>query len=394
MSRLSVFASFFGVTCLIVVLSIMNGFNANQEDRLLAIEPHVVVEYPVGQVSAEDLAKMQSSRQELSRNPNVSDIIQFESQDVILRTVDGLFSGAEARGMEEKGLNQLLARVINRSGRSIFNPSHYELSRGGVILGSGLARSLNVFEGDEITVMPPETLLLPSGEIPTVERVRVEFILLSNVSEIDSKMMYYIKGETLQRLADSASLRKGFELRLSETALADRFIRQIRGGLSGTPIQTTSWKDRNEILFFALKLEKIAMTTFLVLSILITVFSLITVMMMLITDKQKDIGLLMALGLSKKRTQRLFVSMGLMLAMGGVFAGLITGVLISWVLDVFPIPMPNIYYDAEFPSVVDLQQILIVVIGLSALSFFASYLPVKRTLKQTPVEALRKIRKN
>ena len=105
--------------------------------------------------------------------------------------------------------------------------------------------------------------------------------------------------------------------------------------------------------------------------------------------KPKDIGLLMALGLSRKKAQRIFISVGFFLSLAGMMSGLIVGVLIIYSLDYFPIPMPNIYYDAEFPSTVDIYQVFIVCLSLMLLSFLAAYLPVSKALNLTPVEALK-----
>src|SRR5690606_32322480 len=129
-----------------------------------------------------------------------------------------------------------------------------------------------------------ESLLLPAGEIPTFEKVRVATILTSDIADIDSQMIFYDQTKGLRRLKKTASFETGIEVRLARPSEAAAWSKKLQETL-GPEFEVATWGDRNSALFFALKMEKVAMSTFLSLSILITCFALFTVLIMLITQK-------------------------------------------------------------------------------------------------------------
>jgi lipoprotein-releasing system permease protein len=156
------------------------------------------------------------------------------------------------------------------------------------------------------------------------------------------------------------------------------------------PLVFENWTDRNRALFMALRLEKFAMTTFLFLSVLITCFSPITLLAMLISQKRKEIGLLMALGYSRQKVQRLFFRIGVMLAGSGLFLGVAAGVLVSWLLQKFPIEiLPDIYYDTVLPSVINWGTVFWVAIFCSIVAVLAAFVPAYRSVLRDPSDNLR-----
>ncbi|RYZ64948.1 MAG: ABC transporter permease, partial [Proteobacteria bacterium] len=322
-----------GVMSLVIVISVMNGFNDQIRKRLLAVEPHLVASFPSRQSA--DEVKGSKLYQDLKSRPGVQTDL-FENQDVIIRTVDGNFGGAIARGVEAETLAYILREThsVVSAGRpqtSIDTPPISEetadLDQGQVLIGIDLARALGIFEGDTITLIAPEALLLPPGEAPPFERATVKSLLTTNLADIDEKVIFYGRGKSLVAFRNSPSRSSGFEIRLPQP----ENFQPLKNEIQAKGWNVESWVDRNSSLFFALKMEKFAMGGFLALAGLIASFSIVTVLVLLMTQKRKDIGLLMGLGLSPAKTQALFIRVGLILSAIGIGTGLVLGVVISLV---------------------------------------------------------------
>lgn len=386
-----------GVMALIVVLSVMNGFNEQIRHRLLAVEPHLVVTVP-GLSNPEGI-KAHESFLAMRAKPGVQ-AEAFENQDVILRTVDGLFGGAVARGIERDALEYILRETKKASGtqsqmgaqvgQGVETPpvatESAELGPGEVLLGIDLARSLGIFEGDRITVVSPEALLLPAGEAPNFERVLVKGLIQTNIADIDAKVVFYNRSVTFTALKESASREAGFEVRLPNPMN----FKLEQNELLAKGLKVETWVDRNSTLFYALRLEKTAIGSLLGLSALIASFSIITVLVLLLTQKRKDIGLLMALGLSPQRARKLFMGVGLMLSSIGIGIGVPLGLFICWVVDNYKIPIrSDIYYDATIPAKVDPWFVAGVVLVAGLVALFSAYFPARSHTSELPSELLK-----
>lgn len=386
-----------GVMALIVVSSVMNGFNDQIKKRLLVIEPHLVVKVP----GAETPEKVAESPiyQDFSKRSGVRAEI-YENQEVIIRTVDGLFQGALAKGIEPEALAQIIkeSNEIARAGKisSLDEVDGFEtpdlsaeslrLEAGEVMIGIDLARVLGIFEGDKIVVIAPEALLLPSGEAPPFERVTVRGFLRTNLEDIDANMMFFARGKTLGSFRRSLSREVGFEIRLPDALRADG----VKKELVAQGLDAQTWIDRNSALFYALKLEKVAMSVLLGLAALIASFSIVTVLILLLMQKRKDIGLFMAIGLSPRATRGLFVRVGLILSSIGIFGGLIVGLIVCFVIARYPLSiLPNIYYDTTIPASVDPRFVVGILLVSGVISFLSAYWPARSATLELPAEALR-----
>ncbi|MES2855497.1 MAG: FtsX-like permease family protein [Bdellovibrionota bacterium] len=386
-----------GVLSLVVVISVMNGFNDSIRQRLLAVEPHLMVQIP-GLETANQI-RTSSMYQFLSARPGTQTQL-YETQDVILRTVDGLFDGAIARGVEPVALKFILehtrsqlstAEMVGSNG--IETPPIDEetatLGPGEVLVGIDLARSLGIFEGDKLTIIAPEALLLPAGEAPPFERVTVKSLLTTNLPDIDSKVVFYGQAQSLGNLSRSIGRQIGIEVRTDDPESIEELKAEVvkRGG------QAQSWIDRNSTLFYALRMEKFAIGVFLSLAALIASFSIVTVLILLLTQKRKDIGLLMGLGLSPKQTRNIFVQLGMILSTMGIMTGLISGVVISLVIDNYRIPiLPEVYYDATIPARVDPVFVTVIFVVSLIVAYLSAWIPANTTTKESPADALRSVK--
>lgn len=385
-----------GVMSLVVVISVMNGFNDQMRKRLLAVEPHLVVQ--VDDLKSSQALETIPLYTFLTSKPGVKTEI-FETQDVILRTVDGLFGGAVAKGVSSASMYQLLKEtrpVITRSTDGYETPPLLEesaaLHAGEVFIGIDLARSLGIFEGDKITVIPPEALLLPAGEAPPFERVLVKGLVTTNIPDIDSKVIFYGRGVTFQGFRGPASLSVGYEIRLPDPYRYEKLRAELLKQ-AGSQMHVATWIERNSSLFYALRMEKMAMSTFLGLAALIASFSIVTVLVLLLTQKRKDIGVLMSMGLSPHRARWLFVRLGLLLSSVGIGLGIGLGILICWIVNRYPLSiLPDIYYDTTIPAKVEPSFIFGILIVAGAIAFISAYLPAKANTDVLPAESLRSSR--
>lgn len=416
MTRLSLLGVTLGVMTMIVVLSVMTGFSKIIRDRLLSIEPHLTVAAGQGMQALEGDATEANTVSESGpdRGPHPTrkslegffegtpgtEISSYERQDVIIRTMDGLFSGGVAKGLDESGLRLFqsgLTRTkqkvpgsasddISIKSESAGSSFTSDLKANEIVIGADLARGLGIFEEDEVVLLPPESLLAPKGEVPQIERVKVRALLRTNIPDIDGHVIFYRKDRTLKRFQGAASRTYGFEIRLADPDGVNQWLEPLK--VQGWKVET--WQTRNSALFYSLKMERMLFSIFLGLTILISSFSIVIVLVMLSVHKRREIGTLMALGLSPRKTQVVFTQLGLMLSGTGVFVGLILGLSICLVgrnldLDF----LPDIYYDTRIPfelepSLLGGIMIIAVLVGL-----VAAWIPARINSRLTPIEALR-----
>ncbi len=383
-----------GVMSLVIVMSVMNGFNASIKNRLLAVEPHLVVtlkgKNQIGEIEADPI--YHDVKKDLSLQ-----VETFESQDVIIRTAEGLYGGAVARSVEKEALKHIFDEVHKADNQrkalkklddlvTKVADETIDLAEDEVVIGVDLAHSLGIFEGDQIVAISPETLLLPKTEVPKIEKLRVKTTISTNIPEIDSKFIYYARDKSFTHLKFSASKEAGIEIRLPNP---DNF-QELKSELEKKGAIVSSWRDRNSTLFYALRMEKLAMGAFLSLSALIASFSIVTVLILLLTQKRKDIGVLMAMGLSKRDTRKLFLKLGLTLSSIGLFGGLFLGIIVCVLIDHYPLPiLPDIYYDATIPAKVDPVLVVVTIIFATIISVLSAWLPTTRYTNLNPADALR-----
>ena len=378
-----------GVMAMIVVLSVMAGFDDAIQNRLLRVEPHVVVENPDPALA---------TRIELD-SPQWGTAQRYNKQDVIVRTADGLYSGAVAYGIESDVLKKLAKRVRTRvevvdtsqgnvtSVKPKTTEVDFVLSVGEIAMGADLARSLGIWEGDEVTLVTPESLLLPAGEMPTLEKVKVRALLRTDVPEIDGHVFYYDIALGMRKFRDTASIEKGIEIRLLDPDKAPMVAAEITK-LGAKDVQT--WQTRNKALFYSLKMEKSLMGIFLAVTLLVSSFSVVAVLVLLVTEKRRDVGILKAIGATRGRIRRIFMSVGLVLGTSGVALGAALGLLICWLLERYPlIKLPDIYYDTTVPVRVEYLVVVSVLVFGALLAFFGALGPAWRISRFEPVRALR-----
>jgi lipoprotein-releasing system permease protein len=384
-ARLSILGLSVSLSALFVVISVMTALNKNIRDRMLAVEPHLVV-YEI------EKEKLENALGQLKiKNYKIN---FFASQDVILRTVDGKFRGAIAKALPQETLSwslEEIRRIQSKSKKSDFqnlDNTYDNLENTEVVIGVDLAHSLGVFEGETLLVFPPEGLLLPPSEVPPSERIFVKKILSSNIADIDSQLLLYVQNKALVSMRSTASLNKGYELRIIDPDEASDLKNKLREKFSDVKVET--WKDRNSALFFALKLEKIMISLFLSMAALVALLSMVAVVTLLISQKKKEIGLLQALGYSSKGIQILFMKLGLLTSLVGIIIGTVFGLGISLYIQKYPLNvLPEIYYDSEIPALVQWDFVIVVILITLLLSFLGAVVAGRQARGIEPAQMLK-----
>ncbi len=385
------------VTAFLIVIFVMGGMNESIQKRILALEPHLTLTQKTA--DRVRLAEVLALLSPLKNDYPGMRSSAFETQDVILRTLDGKFRGAVARGKSKESfedfidqLNQLQRQNEFGSAAEIWNSSDVP-GTGEIVMGIDLARSLELLEGEYITVIPPEGLILAPGEAPPFEKVRIKKIISTNLADVDAQFVFYQKGRALNNFTKSASRQTGVEWWLPDGYKADQLKNKILKSLDETQknnFLVETWQERNGALFYALRLEKLMIGIFLALAGLVAGTSILTVLALLMSQKKRDIALLMTLGMSKVKTSQLFTKMGLCLSGTGVGLGLILGTAISYYIQENPInALPQIYYDSRIPAQVDLWVLLGVLIVGGVVAFLGSWVPARTALQIEPSQALR-----
>jgi lipoprotein-releasing system permease protein len=384
-SRISIAGIWLGVMALILVVSVMNGFNQSIRKRLLAVEPHLVIDF-------NDLENSKS----VVEHPVYEQLMGLETelvapishQDVILRTSDGFVQHAVANGVTRERLLQLLEYANQKSGRvdAELKAKIENLGTNEMILGVGLADMIGLFREDTVVIIPPENLLLPSSEIPTLSQGTVKGFISTDVERIDGRSFYYILDQSFPRLGQTAGRSLAVEVWLQHPDQADTLKTQ----LSRPDIKVETWKERNASLFFALKIEKFVVSFLVGLSTMIAGLSIISVMVLLLTQKKKDVGNLLAMGMTKARTKNIFVGIGMFLALFGVLGGVISGVILALLVDRYSQDvLPAFYQETNIPTEIQLWQVATIVGIAVVFSYFALNVTMKRLSSFKPSEILR-----
>lgn len=380
------------VTAFLVVLFVMNGMNANIRERILGLEPHLYIQ--VSGFSNANVLENHPVMLRVKENPDHKAYV-YETHDVIIRSQDGQFRGAIARGVTEESLSHLLVQTkqeqekknTNNPLSNYWEPSDLP-SEGEVIIGIDLAQALGVFEGDFLTVVSPMGLLLPPGEAPKFERVRIKRTITTSLPQVDSQFIFYQRGKSLSGLSGDELKKTGIEVWIKDQNELEK-LKEDLVKFQGVGVET--WKDRNSALLYALRLEKLTIGVFLGIAGMIAASSILTVLALLLHQKRKDIATLRTLGFSAKQTVKTFALIGSMLSMVGVVTGVVLGSAIGLYIEKNPINLlsSDVYYDSSIPAQVDFGLVLLVLIVSSIIAFVGSYLPARVINEIQPSEVLR-----
>lgn len=405
---LSLISITLSVMSFLIVLFVMNGMNKNIERRTLLLEPHLVVtpslEALASHSGVEGIAKKEQfqnsiieSSKELFKD-ELSFIDRFEKQDVIIRTYDGQFRSAVARGISIESMNHIFTS-LNELFKDRYSEESFAVESlpqsDEVLIGSDLARALNILPGDFITLVLPESLVGAASAPPQVVKLQVKKIISTDLQDLDSQMVYYRIDTKNYMLKSSRGLVSGVELWFKQgydaQSYKDKFTAYMKKNHSDLLLQAETWRDRNSAVFFALNVEKIMIGLILALAGLIASSSIVTVILLLISEKRQDIAILKTLGLSNKRTIELFMKIGFSIAQIGLISGVTLGLILGLILEHFPIRLnQEMYYDPVVPASINWWLVLGVFVFGSLLALIGTYLPSKTVTEVNIAESIKK----
>ena len=372
-----------GVTTLVIALAMNTGFRQAIRDRLLSVTAHVNLK----PLSPEGIHNYQQVMQLIEPTPGVRSI-----EPAVYNTVLLSFGG-RARGIVLKGVDPELALRAGEAlqhvseGSPSFLPAADEIPV--LLVGRILAEELKISVGDYVTLTSPQGTLTPFGLLPRAKRFRVGGIFDSGFYDYDANWGFVTlaSAQNLAGVGDVVSLLEVRVAKLDDARqVADELLRRV-----GPGFLATTWMDENRALFRALSLEKLVTALFIGLITFVAGLNILVVLTMTVTDRARDIAVLMAMGTRRAQIRRIFVLEGLAVSVAGTVAGLVAGYGLAWILDRWRLIRlnPEIYAIPYVPFHANgLDAIWIAVAALS-ISVAATILPARSAARILPVEILR-----
>ncbi|MDQ7727493.1 lipoprotein-releasing ABC transporter permease subunit [Halomonas sp. SpR8] len=375
-----------GVAVLILVLSVMNGFDHELRTRILGMVPHAKIESRVGMVEWESLAE------ELMQREHVIGAAPYVEQQ-------GMFSvGGRNQGAMVNGINPDWEGRVSIVGEHMRQGELADLVPGewNVVLGSMLARNLGVGVGDRVTLLVPEASITPAGVFPRLKRFTVSGIF-SVGAELDANLAYanIEDMQTLARLGDAVG---GLRLELDDLFAASSETQAILNEL-GPEYRGSDWTFSQGNLFQAIQMEKRMIALLLTVIIAVAAFNIVSTLVMVVTDKRADIAILRTIGAKPSSIMGIFIVQGMAIGLIGIAIGVAVGVLlaltiadlIGWVEGTLGIQFldAGVYFISDLPSQLQWGDVIRIVLAAFGLTFLSTLYPAWRAAKVQPADVLR-----
>ena len=395
-TAISVFGVFLGTAAPILALSVMSGFEADLKGKIRGAKADVVVTIPEDRPFLE----WQGVRKRIMSVPGVLAATPFLEAEVMVR------SGASPAGIVLRGIDPASAASVLDLARTtrecniddLAHPERVELDpltpenqkdAPTIILGEELyMRTLRVFPGSLVDVVCPLCKMGPQGPMPGLKGFRVAGHFYSGMYEFDSKLAYVALKEAQAFLRMPGEV-TGIDVRTADPDDAPRVAAAIQSAL-GTGYEAQSWEDLNKGLFMALRLEKIAMFVVLTFIALVASFSIVSTLIMMATEKAREVAILKAMGAEDGAVQRVFVAEGIYIGLIGLIVGVATGIAGCLLIKRYGLPLPtDVYYITQLPVVMRTGEIATVAASALVLCFLATVYPAWLAARMRPVDGLR-----
>lgn len=424
-----------GVWALILALSVMHGFAGDLRAKILRTNAHVVVQPKDAAGTLGDGLALSDALADVDGVREVTpsaygEVMMASSTNVVVNVVvkgmsdDALASSDQLRGRVDPGQ----ARWISHPEELLSDRSRFPLGLGGappgdptsppsggapsgaqtspfdaapsldvarvepgVFLGVELARSLNLDVGSEFQMISPDGDVGPTGLRPKLKSFRVAGIFTTGMYEYDQKLAY-LAIEDAQRFFNLGDQLNRVEIQLADAEQTDAVLARIRTLLAqrpGPPLEALGWKERNKNLFSALEIERLAMFFILGLTMLVAALAIVSSLVMLVVQRQRDIALLKALGASNRGVVRTFLVIGGFIGAVATVTGVFMGVGAALAMDAFGVPLPHEYYIETVPVQVSAAEVLVVAAAAYGMCLAATVYPSWAASRLRPVEGLR-----
>ncbi len=415
-----------GVSSLIIVLSIMSGFEDDLKRKILGANAHIVV----GK-NGDDFTEYGEVRNKVAGVDGVKTAAAFVLGDGMISSDVGL-SGTLVKGIDARSLDATrdlrktmekgdikflldpelipgrrtpLSYGLERRGLSVSGstiapardfatpvvqePKELRARLPGIVIGRELARALRAYVGGTVKLVSPASEEIgPLGPTPKLRRFRVAGIFYSGMYEYDAKFSY-MDIKQAQRFFGKRKRVSGIEVKvgvLSETA---RIVEELKRKLGGFPYRVKDWRSMNKELFSALLLEKLAMFIALAMIVVVASFLIVSILVMIVLQRGKEIAILKSIGISDSSITKIFVVQGMILGVGGTLFGVVLGIVVSLLLGAFVKLSGSIFYIEHLPVVMDWAEILVIAVAAVLMSYLATIYPAMIAAQLRPVEGLR-----
>jgi lipoprotein-releasing system permease protein len=377
-----------GVAALIVVLSVMNGFQKELRTRILGVASHVQVSGRGG-----ELAAWQQVAEQAGKHRQVLAVAPYVAAQGML-SFDQTVRGALVRGVLPEAEEQVadFNRHMRGGSMQLLKPGEF-----GIILGAELARTLQVFTGDKVTLIAPQGLVTPAAILPRLKQFKVVGMFEAGMYEYDSglALIHLADAQALYRMEDRVS---GVRLKLDDLFAAPRVARELLS-LVEADVFIADWTRSHANFFRAVQIEKNVMFIILLLIVAVAAFNIVSTLVMAVTDKESDIAILRTLGASPASIMQVFIVQGALIGVIGLALGLAGGIALALNIDVV-VPAierlfntqflaKEVYYISELPSDLQWRDVGVIAAVSFALTLLATLYPSWRASRVNPAEALR-----
>jgi lipoprotein-releasing system permease protein len=375
-----------GVTTLITVLSVMNGFETELRERILGMVSHAEIK-----AYESNFTDWRDVIESASKHPEVVAAAPFIEQETMLQN-------RRVRGAIVRGISPELEQGVSEIASSIVSGDFSQLNGGeyNILLGTGLAANLGVGLGEKVTVFAPQIRSTPMGAIPPMRRFTVVGLFEVGVHEYDSALavIHLEDAAKLFRYGESVG---GVRLKLNDMFRAYAVARDLASQLEGF-YQVRDWSQQHVNFFRAVKTEKTVMFVILSLIVAVAAFNIISTLVMVVTDKQADIAILKTMGASAGRIMRTFMVQGSLIGLIGTLLGVAGGValashvdtIVPWIENLvgFDVLPADVYYISELPSELRWEDVTKFAVLSYVMSLISTLYPAWRAAKTHPAEAL------
>jgi lipoprotein-releasing system permease protein len=387
-SLISIVGIALGMTVLITVLSVFNGFQREVRTRMLSAVAHIQV-----QGVTDTMTDWQHIAQLAMKHPEVKAAAPYVSAQGLLT------SGGNVRGAYLRGVLPDLESTVSDLGRNMREGELSALKPGqyNIVLGEPLARALGVVRGDRIVLVAPQGQVTPAGVIPRLRQFTVAGTFNVGHYEIDSTLAL-VHMEDAQRLYLLGDQVTGVRLRLEDLFRARTIARELAAAMPPT-VTVVDWSRLNATYFRAVDLEKRMMSLLLFFIIAIAAFNLVSSLFMVVKEKNADIAILRTLGASPGGVMRVFMIQGTVIGVVGVVFGIVFGILGALNVDVivafvervfgFKFLPQDVYQISDLPTELRYSDVVSTAVISFTLSILATIYPAWRASKVNPAEALR-----
>ncbi|OMH25312.1 lipoprotein-releasing ABC transporter permease subunit [Motiliproteus sp. MSK22-1] len=376
-----------GVAVLILVLSVMNGFDRELRQRILGMVPHATISQYRGEI--DDWSGL---IQQINSYPAIEGSAPYIDAQGML-TSRGVVRGVLVNGIEPEyeGAISIIKDHMTRGRLENLKSGEF-----GIILGDILARSLGAFEGDKVTLVLPEASISVAGVFPRLKRFTVVGTFKVG-AELDANIAYIHINDAakIKRIKDGV---QGVRLKFDNLFDAPQGVRQIAGDL-GENFRTSDWTRTHGNLFQAIQLEKKMIGLLLFIIVAVAAFNIVSTLVMVVTDKRSDIAILRTMGASSGTIMRTFIVQGGFIGVIGTLAGTLLGILlaltvtdlVAWVEQLFNIQFlsAEVYFISYLPSELRWPDVTTICLSSLVLSLLATIYPAYRASQTQPAEALR-----